>query len=508
MKTKILSLLALSVVAVEVKAACNRPVDPKKVVVMMSFHAGAEEERGAIEGACARGETLLVLPTLSPEVRRVQNQITALNSRLEAMYTQSENCRTDACSTQLQTQMSPLIEQQQTLSARYEEMKPNYQDQLRSFLQSSSSNGTKVTSLILSGHDGGGHYYGDNGETTMAEISNIAKENQSVFGNTSSLLLMGCWSGTPDQVEQWRVIFPQLRVLGGFVGSAPASTRVAAGTYIAGLLRGEKNLLPTATRANVQSMINTVQHMNMVTAGVYIRPSCEETNSRSPAYYYISGASAAEELPENMRPGLNTFANADERSVSCMRTFGGSSFRGTYDWNAVTQYYQGEREPENNNELRSLYSFLRNNENCFSSGTSQAPISPDQVLMLRFFQDVKKNINKYFKTDLENMYKTIDELVAASTDPDIKADYEKHKKLVGTSLIGMSRKETLEQVSRLTGLYDRLMRRKSWDERRAPAFQQVQTTMDKIDRHLFRLQCLPPTWHEYVENETLAAPSC
>ncbi len=507
MKT-LLAVFSLTLIANAAHAVCNRPVDPKKVVVMMSFHIGSEEERGAREGACARGETILVLPTLSPEAKRVQSQIAALNARVEALEAQSENCHNDACYVLFQARVRPIYDQISPLSERMEALKPNYKTQLNEFIASSRANGTKVTSLILSGHDGGGHYYGDNGETNMAEISTLAKENPTIFSGTTNLMLMGCWSGTPDQVEQWRVIFPRLRVLGGFVGSAPASTRIAAGTYIAGLLRGEKNLMPNATRAGVQAMVNSVQNLNMITAGVYVRPSCDETNTRAPAYYYISGAQNENELPEEIRPGLNTFASADERSTACMRTFGGSSFVGTYDWNGLAQYFSGEREPENNNELRSLYSFLRNNENCFTEGTSRAPILPDQVLMLRFYQDVKKNINKYFKADLEKMYETIGDAIAAFPNDQLHADFMAHKKLFGPSLVGMSRKETLDQISKLTGLYEQVTRNMPYEQRRTDKWMQVQRTMQNIDTHLYRLQCLPPTWHEYVENETLSAPTC
>jgi hypothetical protein len=487
---KFLIVLLLSTYAYQAMAACNRPVDPKKIVLMMSFHDGSEEERGAIEGACARGEKLVVLPKPSPEAVRVRAQIAALERRME----------NDPENADLQNSM----QQYNELNKRMRELAPDYDAELAAFLQTSAASGAKVTSLIVSGHDGGGHYYGDYGETDMAELSNLAKEHPALFSDTSSLLLMGCWSGTPDQVEQWKVVFPKMRVLGGFVGSAPASTRRAAGTYISGLLRGEKNLPRGSGRANVQAMLNAVNNLNMITAGVYINPSCEETG-RSPAYYYVSPAQEDNELSEDIHPGLNTYAGADAQKTACLRTFGGEELPGSYDWNAVLQYYQGVKEPGNNPELRSLYSFLRNNEHCFINHYSQAKITPDQVLFLRFFQDMKKNFNTFFQSDLENMYKTLDKLVAESTNPELKTTYENHKKLKGDSLISMTRKETLEQISVLQGVYDLAYRNRQIS---TPEDLALRQTMGHIDMQLYRLKCVPPTWHEYVEGQTPDTPSC
>lgn len=493
----LLAALVLSFAATEVEAACNRRVDPKKVVIMMAFNSVGAEEQGAIDGACARGETLVIIPKRTEAFRRQEAARNAAQGRMNILANEYTRCQTDACRTQVETRFGQI---------RNDEEQPSldYKGDLQNFLEQSRANGIKVSSVILSGHDGGGHYYGDYGETTMAEISTIASENQAVFSNTTSLLLMGCWSATPDQVEQWRSIFPRVRVMGGFVGSAPSSTRAAAGTYISGLLRGEKNLLPQSSRAQVQAMINTVQHMNMVTAGVYIQPVCEDPTGRSPAYYYISPANDPSEMPEGMKPGLNSMATPDSLEASCMRAFGGENFRGTFDWNALTQYYQGDREPENNPELRGLYSFLRNNQNCFTAEHSTSPYSPDQVLMLRFFQDTKKNFNKYFKNDLEEMYRDLDAIIEASTNPRLKERYKKHQRLVGDSLLGMTRKQTLENVSGLQGIYDLAFR----DRGRTSNDAKVIATMQKIDQHLYRLQCLPATWHEYNEGETLAPPAC
>lgn len=503
MKT-LLAALVLSAVSARAEAACNRPVDPKKVVLMISFHDGAAEERGAAEAACARGERLVVLPKPSPEAQQVRSQYDAIMRRLVSLETAYERCSTEDCLNQITTQTHSIYGEAGPLGSRLEELRPDYLSQLQSFIESSRANSTKVSSMIISGHDGGGDYYGDYGSTNIAEISEMVSQNQGAFADTSTLLLMGCWTSPPDQVDQYRSIFPKLRVLGGFVGSAPASTREAAGTYVSGLLRGEKNLPRNNSRASVQAMINSVQNMNIVTSGVYINPACEETET-SPAYYYISPANNSHEIPEGMRPGINVYQGQSTRDLACVRAFGGGDTGGSFDWNAILQYYQGEREPENNPELRGLYSFLRNNSHCFENEVSFAPVTPDQVLFLRFYQDTKKNFEKYFKAELETMYGTLEKLVEQSTNPQIKAEFQRHQKLLAPGLISMTRSQTLEQISGLQGIYDKIYSQK---EQRDAADEQVQRTFESIDKHLYRLKCMPPTWHEYSEGESLAAPNC
>lgn len=476
---------------------CNRPVDPNKVVLMLAFNAPGTENAGAAAGACARGETLVIIPTISPELERARGDYERVSSRFRAL-----NCRTIEC---LQTpEAVALSTEEQRLRDRVNELEPDANEELTRWTQAAKARGAKVSSLILSGHDGGGEFYGDNGETDLAEISELVNENREVFSDTSSLLLMGCWTSVPDQVDLWKTIFPRVRVLGGFVGSAPASTRAASGQFITGILRGEAALPENASRARVQAMINTVQNINQVTAGVYINPACEEEPSRSPAYYYVSPSQADNELPEHIRPGLSVYQGISAQEAMCHRTFGTEEITGTFDWNALHQYFSGKREPENNNELRSLYSFLRNNEFCFSEGFSTPVITAEQALFMRFFQDTKKNIGKYFKTDLETMYQKLDELVAASEDPAVRSYYESHKKLMGDSLNAMTRKETLEQISVLQGVYDRL----ASANRDAPGLNEIRNGMNKLDLHLYRLKCMHGTWHEYAEGETLSPPTC
>ncbi len=437
--------------------ACNQSVDPKKIVLMVSFHDGAEEEKGARLAACERGETLVVLPRVTAE---------------------------DV---------------------------GNYQEELATFLASARTNGTTVSSLIISGHDGGGEYYGDYGSTSVAEISQTVSENRSVFQDTSSLLLMGCWSAPPDQVSLWRTILPNMRVLGGFVGAAPLSIRESAGTFVRDILKGERRLDENASEAGVRAMLKTVEHMNYVTAGVYVQPNvCSEQNP----FYFISPANSADEMPEGMVKGLNTLADGSEREMACIKAFGRDGVAGTFDWNQITQYFYGQAGEETDPELRSLYSFLRNNKDCFSEGYSEGPILPDQALFLRFFQDTKKNFGKYFNAELGAMYSQIDSLVAATGDQELISQYSSHKKLMGDSLNTLSRRETLEEISKLTAVYDEVFARRysqlSWGERDelVKIDLPVHNMMYAIDRHLHGLRCMHGSWHDYSEDEVLQAPSC
>jgi hypothetical protein len=64
--------------------------------------------------------------------------------------------------------------------------------------------------------------------------------------------------------------------------------------------------------------------------------------------------------------------------------------------------------------------------------------------------------------------------------------------------------ETNEQISVLTRMFDKIASA-SPDH---PSIPQFRETMRKIDTHLYRLKCMPPTWHEYAEGESLAAPTC
>lgn len=427
---------------------CRRSTDPNKVILMISFHDGAEEEKGARKAACARGETLVVLPDPSNQT--------------------------------------------------------DFQDQLDSFLTGASSRGANVSSMIVSGHDGGGEYYGDYGETSVSELSEKINQHRDVFDETSSLLLMGCWTAPPDQVNLWRVLFPNLRMIGGFVGSAPRSTRIAAGTFVEDTLVAERNLPANAGMNQINQLVRSIEHFNMLTASLYINPTACMGSS---PYYALSPANSSDEIPYGMQRGLNRLPGQSEREVACQRLFGAEGLTGTYDWNTIIQYYHGDVEPENNQELRGLYSFLRNNNDCFAEGLTNAAVSADQALMLRFWGDVKKNFDKYFGNEIDAMYRDLEALLQQTNVPYLTERFRDHRRLQEETLAGLSRAQTLSEISYLTRLVDEL----SWNNYNSPLLNHdapIRQTMRKLDEHLYRLQCLPGEWHDYSEDEVLPAPTC
>lgn len=481
--------------------ACDRAVDPKKIVLMLSFNNAAEEAKGASAAACSRGEKLIILPKLSPEFKALATELNRLNQRWAYEY---QACRSQACMDRVSSDDHPTYKAILNQEVRMKPFKPSLEKQLAALMEKSKDSNAKVTSLILSGHDGGGSFYGDFGKTDIAEIGNLVADNKETFNSMSSLLLMGCWSAVPDQIDQWKTIFPKVELIGGFVGSAPASTRVSSGTFIADLLRGEKRINPNSTRLDIKTIISGVRNINNMTSAVYVNAT--QCIDQEKGYYYISPAQTDSELPEEYRPGFAPYVPTSSQKQACENMFGTvtNSNQGSYNWTRLMRYYSGAAEPENNDELRSLYSSLRNMEYCFSQGFSKAVITPDQVLFLRFFQDTKKNFNKYFSKDLEELYTNLNVLVDESMDPALKLNFQGHIPLKGDGLVKMTRKQTLDQISKLQGIFDKVASAKP----DAAALPQIRSAMEKLDKYLYRMKCLPPTWHEFVQGEQLEDPQC
>src|SRR5690606_25008037 len=110
-----------------------------------------------------------------------------------------------------------------------------------------AKNGTAITSLIVSGHDGGGSVHGDMSGIDKSEILSSLSEaygnNKKLLDQLQSLLLWGCYTSTPAEVLSWKEGLPGLKLISGFHGRGPGNDKQAAHTLLKDFLIKEKRLV-------------------------------------------------------------------------------------------------------------------------------------------------------------------------------------------------------------------------------------------------------------------------
>lgn len=490
--------------------ACDRPINNKKVVLYVGFHGGNEEIKGAIEGACKRGERLVAIPDISymKDLEKFKEQTGYNKSKTTIMkaynaaqkcYAQQGNCVKEV--QDYESKLAAFTKAQGDLNSWENEHKEKGTslEIITKKLEDFKANGTHLSSLILSGHDGGGHFYGDTDGITKEQILSLASKYPDEMNNMSSLLLMGCWSAVPKEVDEWKTAFPRLKIVGGFVGSAPAVERPAGGHFIADLLSSESKIGNNKDQNAVKNLLGSVRDLKTVTAGVYVdttKSGCNNVTENKNQYYFVSPALNETEIGEDL-VGLHPYKStaSSEAELQCR------VYSAQFDWKTIDSYFMGDKEPDNTPELKSLYSSLRNHEHCFTNHFVQTFHSPDQVLFLRFFPGVKQNFAKYFDKEMKDSMEEINNLLKTATNPDTKRAVEEYLKnpLTSESIAKMNRREILNAISKLDQIQWYAYSVRMPLSRKLSALANI---------HLYRLECMDPTWHEYIEGATLAPPTC
>jgi hypothetical protein len=211
-------LLLLAIIPSALWAQCA-PVKDGEVIVMFDMNLSYTEVLGAEEAACKRGQKLLVYPGGIEAHKRLGK----LNSDVYYLETVTFNqCR--------------------TRDKRCEETEKKLQvarDRLKEALQNAPTNknpkivfkeladqGTKVKSLILSGHDGGGYFGGTLGSidknTVMSSFIKAYEDTPSLTDELKSVYLWGCYTATFSEARSWRNGLPSVDLVAGFHGSGPS----------------------------------------------------------------------------------------------------------------------------------------------------------------------------------------------------------------------------------------------------------------------------------------------
>jgi hypothetical protein len=249
-------------------------------------------------------------------------------------------------------------------------------------------------------------------------------------------------------------------------------------------------------------MIKSITDINQITAAIYVDPSSQscQSNLSTSAYYALL---AQDENLQNggYKPGINKFT---VESGAALQIACEAFSQNTETWNSLDSYFGGQTEPSDTPALRGIYDQLRHQEQCYTAGYMFGRYTPDQVLMLRFFQSVKENFSHYYAPQISDAYKEIDAYAAAnkSTLPDsVQAALANQNRLMGDSLLKMNRTDTLRAMNQLSNVQNILA------AAGAP-HSQVDKLVELANTYLYQLRCLDGTWHEYDPHQRLAAPTC
>ena len=229
---------------------------------MIDFNGFTEEMVAAQKAAQARGEKLIIFPDfakLRASTDPIQKQAYANTQQI-----QKQKCKWGIPS------CKPLYDRMESIG---EQMASTVQQNgvsgstVSKLLADLESKGTKLSSIIISGHDGNGSFAGEGGDLSYADLKAAADKNPTVVDGVHSLLLWGCYSTTPASIEfKWKTSLPNLHAIVGFNGSAPFGDKPASSFYLTDFLKKEPNLESIHDARELDAQFKSIRSLSAMTA--------------------------------------------------------------------------------------------------------------------------------------------------------------------------------------------------------------------------------------------------
>jgi hypothetical protein len=439
------SLLTLSSVSFA-QYKCNQSVDAKKVVLFVDANNSPKEVEGAAKAACQRGESFKKIPAAGAHIdaRSLTQEISAL-----------------------------------------------------------AKNNVAVSSMIVSGHDGGGSVHGERGGVNKHEIIEALrtgyKEKPQLLKEMKSIFMWGCWSMGPSEVEVWKSELPHIKLAAGFMDMGPLNTTEASHSVLNGLLVKEKALIQESDEKKLKRAIQGIPNINVTLASVYTDAACGDK-----LYYKTQGDSddALHNLENPLFSNGTHFVDFDT-NFSCK----GMAKQIEEKRTLLIKYFYGKLPlPKDgpNSPIRSIYAFIRNTAKCH---TQNHILNGDRVFLLRFYEEVKENFGKTFDSEItlaNKEYVALNKILKdAPNDENTKAfrqylnkNQDKYFNPRYPNMKSKSRKDILEMISYLDGMVKQPF---ALDPKNAKNFAALKKMRNAMDKYLFQLntQCMDfMEWHE------------
>ncbi|MFY7993938.1 MAG: hypothetical protein ACOVP4_11640 [Bacteriovoracaceae bacterium] len=403
MKTFI--ILSSLILSSSVWAQCANKIDNSKVMLFVDSNESGPEILTAQKAACQRGQKLVVIPQnyKDYEVYRLKQE--KLMAASLTCSQKNPNNFESACKSHMDALHDSFTEVQ-----NFKQKQKSYDTQIIEEMDKLKKINGTLESFTISGHDGGGQFGGSNSgkqNYSKQQVAEIMRSYPEV-NKVKSLMLLGCYTGVQQEMFDWQTIFPDVRLIGGYDGSAPLSIRPQGHDYLYDLLTKEKTLTTIADEKKLELMVKgNIKSINQLNAAILLKPQCENIHAEK-SYYYSKQGNEKVFRPINIDECL---AVKNELLLLKQR---------------LDKYDSGEIEPPLDTvegELRQIYNQSRTHEHC---AEMIGPIlDSNKVFGLLFYDGEKKNFAHYFDEQMREAEKIIENL----TSEKIIKSTEEHFKL-------------------------------------------------------------------------------
>lgn len=395
------------------------------------------EVEAARRQAKQRKEKLIIFPSFTAEEKAALNNLGSQTYETWSKFDELKCFKEGVCNEKstssfckdIQTRLDSLAaEEQKILQSKLSKEK------LSEALEQ-ASNGGHITSLIVSGEDGGS-VFGVNGELSWDDITAAISENPKLQQDVQSLYLWGCYMSTSGKLNSyWTRLLPNAKFIAGFYDSAPANSSPPGIKLLEDLLSREGLAHQAQSKEAIASFFDgtIARRMNtsMCINGHYKDPK----NSFAMSEIDVKGQSCIDRFPKELHEKYECYIKGE---VGC------------------------ESPPPNTKEsdLRGYYNWLQANEICLTNEKflERFPTAGDiqSTLRLIFWKNIWNNFVRNHSKDLQAFNSFLkatgfgdDRALSADLSSMSRADVLNFIKTSGEKLTALERNPSLANLSAL-----------------------------------------------------------
>ncbi len=436
-------------------------------ILMLDFNSNEKEVQSAQKAAQARGEKLIVLPIVDPNVKAEVSRLTKEENKFKAEITKWYAVNKNANNPEKNKQLNELYDQQEDIHRQLRKIKNKSKmkpEQLESALQDIEKKNIKLSAVVISGHNGNGVFHGEYGDIEATSFKDTFAKHPVLSKNIRSLLLLGCYSTNIGSIlNYWKGALPNVEMIAGYENKAPLGDKGAGLDYLYDVLTKEKQLTQLKDEKALNTAFKKLAGVSLTHSSICVNDSytsktesmnitdvlkkCDPERIKSldlQASCYLKGEPTCLEIPKDTANG------------------------------ALRKLY---------NELQSV-AFCSEKYGRFGSRNR----TPEAILKLIFYDQVKKNFANYYRKDMNDLESLMKSLGASD------------KELCFKNLENLSRAEMIECLNGFGRFLDNKCPKESstmnFENPMRPECKVARDSLRELNYQLGAMSFVPVQWIE------------
>ena len=364
-------------------------------ILMLDLNNSHLEYLAAERAAEARGEKVQRIPPLSADQEREFQG--ARNEIWTAFLTKRNACAGSGFESTDCTSAQQTLDQANAGYDRLQTKVPKLNDKMiAAKIAEMKALGTKVTSVIISGHDGDRDYGGEMAHdiTEKSVVAAFAK-SPGMADNVRSLFLWGCYTGTvADYRDEWKGL-PNLNLITGFDAMGPKGNRPSSAQLLRDTLVKEQALTQSKNKEDLRSIADSLEGIDNMHATL-----CVDRNWLASKRGRNTTVTTIDHKTADCRP-----PDAAEEDLHNQFTCYLNAERGC-------ESPPGDMEDPSKNVIRRYYELLQSNRHCSDAMAKQGVVRPNyaQARRLLFDRTVRNSFSMLYGKEMAKFNRLLTEL--------------------------------------------------------------------------------------------------